>query len=54
MTSRPGPRRYEELVATSLGGAAGKDRGRLLGQALVAPRDTKLRMGLYEEAAQVL
>jgi tetratricopeptide (TPR) repeat protein len=44
---------YQELVR-SLEGAPHKDRGRLLGQALVALSDCQLRLGRYEEAAQVL
>jgi tetratricopeptide (TPR) repeat protein len=44
---------YQEL-ASSLEAAPSKDRGRLLGQALVALSDCQLRMGRYEEAAQVL
>jgi len=44
---------YQELVR-SFDGVSGKDRGRLLGQALVALSDCELQMGRYEEAAEVL
>lgn len=44
---------YEDLIA-SLHGAPAKERGRLLGQALVSLADCQLRMGDYERAAETL
>jgi len=48
-----GSKAYEALVA-SLKSSPAADRGRLLGSALVALADCKLRLGRYEEAATLL
>lgn len=44
---------YEDLIA-SLQGMPAKERGRMLGQALVSLSDCQLRMGDYEKAAETL